>query len=69
MRRPKGTPCHDCAPDGWRGRTPKITGDFDLDETIIHRSNKDMPERLKLYTRKYGPVTNYVGYHNYQGDD
>lgn len=69
MRRPKGVPCHECAPKGWRGRTPNQTGDFDLDEAILHRSNKDMPDRLKMYIRKAGPVTGYDGYHNYHGDD
>lgn len=50
-----------------------MTGDYDLDETIIHRSNKDMPQRLKLYVKQpkgsYGPRTNYNGYHGNSGDD
>ena len=69
MRRPKGVKCHDCAPNGWRGRTPNLTGDYDLDETMIHRSNKDMPNRLKMYIGRYKPVTGYDGYDNYHGDD
>jgi hypothetical protein len=68
MRQPKGVPCHDCAPQGWR-HVSNITGDYDMDATILHRSNPSLPDKLKQYTRKSGPVTNYTGYHNYHGDD
>lgn len=61
--------CHQCAPKGWR-TTPNVTGDYDLDQTILHRHNKDLPHRLELYTkrRSYGPLTAYSAYHNYSGD-
>lgn len=65
--------CHDgCSPKPWHD-TPNLTGDYDLDETIVHRTNKDLPQRLKLYVKTkgkgYGYRTNYNGYHNYGGDD
>lgn len=72
MRKPKGVPCHDCAPEGWAHHTPNITGDYDLDETLMHRSNKDMQAKLSMYTRKIahsGPKTAYNGYHGYNRND
>lgn len=64
--------CHQCAPRAWRG-VPDLTGDYDLDATIAHRHNKDLPHRLGLYTKRsresYGPRTAYGGYHGYSGDD
>jgi hypothetical protein len=69
MRKPKGVKCHDCAPQGWRGHTPNITGDYDLDETILHRSNTDMPTRFRMYVRKeIGPYTLQNGYNAYRTD-
>ncbi len=72
MRRPKGTKCHECAPQEWR-RTPNITGDFDFDESMMRSKNKDMQARIKLYTLTdesgYGPRTGYRGYSGYSGDD
>ncbi len=64
--------CHQCAPREWRG-VPNLTGDYDLDATIAHRPNRDLPHRLGLYTKRsresYGPRTAYGGYHGYSGDD
>lgn len=64
--------CHSCCPKAWRN-VPVLSGDYDFDATIEHRSNKDLPARLNLYLKRnssaYGPVTNYDGYHNYRGDD
>lgn len=56
--------CHDDdAPKAWHD-VPKMTGDYDLDATILHRHNKDLPDRLKLYVkrRSYGKRTGYSGY-------
>jgi hypothetical protein len=55
--------CHQCAPRGWRD-TPIITADYDLDQTIMHRSNKDLPNRLQMYVKRasYGKRTGYSGY-------
>lgn len=61
---------HDaCAPKAWKD-VPNVTGDYDLDATIMHRDNKDLPHRLALYTKGqvYGPLTGYNAYHNYRGD-
>ena len=63
---------HTCAPKGWRG-VPNLVGDYDLDATILHRSNRDLPHRLELYVKRgkggtYGPLTAYNGYSNYHGD-
>lgn len=64
--------CHDCAPQGYRS-VPNVTGDADLDGTIMHRSNKDLPKRLELYVKHPGNAykyrTNYNGYHGNHGDD
>lgn len=66
----KGT--HQCAPREWRN-TPNLTGDYDLDATILHRRNKDLGHRLELYIRKsgknYGIKSGYSGSHGYHGDE
>ena len=62
--------CHDCAPAPWRD-VPNMTGDYDMDATILHRHNKDLPNRLQLYVRRgghYGPGSAYKGYSNYSKD-
>lgn len=63
---------HDCAPKDWRD-VPNMTGDYDLDATIMHRDNPDLPRRLELYVKRgdnaYGPLTGYNGYHGYGGDN
>lgn len=67
---------HQCAPREWRG-VPKISGDYDLDATILHRHNKDLPHRLWMYTRMlgsgaplgYSPRSGYHGYSGYRGDE
>lgn len=63
---------HQACPKAWRD-VPDVTGDYDLDATIMHRDNPDLPKRLELYTRKrghgYGPLTGYNGYHGYTGDN
>ena len=63
--------CHQCAPRAWRD-VPNLTGDFDFDATILHRHNKDLPNRLQLYVKQgnggYGPGSAYKGYANYSKD-
>lgn len=53
----------DDAPKAWHD-VPKCTGDYDLDATILHRGNKNLPDRLNLYLKRgsYGPKTGYSGY-------
>lgn len=72
MHRLADSGCHECAPKGYRG-VPNVTGDSDLDGTIMHRSNKDMPKRLELYVKHpgnaYGARTAYSGYHGNHGDE
>lgn len=61
---------HACAPKDWK-EVPNVTGDYDLDATIMNRRNTDLPHRLALYTAQgnaYGPLTGYNAYHNYRGD-
>jgi hypothetical protein len=62
---------HAVAPKPWR-EVPCVTGDYDIDGTIAHCGNSDMPARLNLYvTRRgtaYGPRTGYGGYRGYSGD-
>jgi hypothetical protein len=71
MKTPDGYPCHQCAPRDWRN-TPNMTGDYDMDATIMHRKNLSIPDRLALYLRKprssYHPGTAYSGVSNYHGD-
>jgi hypothetical protein len=71
MRRPKGVPCHECTPHRDR-RIPVITGDNDLDASILKNPNRDMARRLPLHSAMgapgYGPLTGYDGYRNYSGD-
>ena len=59
---------HECCPKDWRS-VPNLTGDSDLDATIMHRSNTDLPDRLHLYTKhkSYAHKTAYNGYG--KGDD
>jgi hypothetical protein len=64
-----------CSPKPWHA-VPKVTGDFDLDATIMHRNNSDMASRLQTYVRQtrgsagsYGPRSNYTGYSGNSGDD
>jgi hypothetical protein len=64
---------HACAPKAWRD-VANLTGDYDLDATIAHRSNPALPDRLSLYVKhsnatSYGARTGYSGYHGYSGDD
>ena len=64
--------CHDCAPPAWRG-VPKMTGDYDLDATILHRKNPDMAHRLSQHISaprgvSYGPRIRAQNHGNY-GDD
>jgi hypothetical protein len=60
------------SPKSWHS-VPNVTGDYDFDATILHRSNSDMPKRLQLYVKTkgpaFGPRTAYNGYHGYGGDD
>ena len=67
-----GCDCHQLAPRDWR-IVPNITGDFDLDASILFREDKDLPDRLALYVRHqkltYGPRTGYSSSHGYSGDD
>jgi len=48
MRQPKGYQEHQCAPAGWR-HTPNMTGDYDLDASIMHCSNPDMAGKIRNY--------------------
>lgn len=60
---------HEVCPKEWRN-TPNVTGDYDLDETIRHRTNSDMPHRLALHLR--GPHFTYShqnAYHGYKTEN
>lgn len=64
--------CHDCAPKPWKV-VPNVTGDYDLDATIMHRRNRDMAARLAQHLARtaptYGARTHYTGYSGNHGDD
>lgn len=71
MHRLAHSECHDCSPSPWH-RVPRVTGDYDLDATIGHSTNSDMPKRLSMYvgrTGAYGPRTAYDAYGAAGGDD
>lgn len=70
MKAPK-RPMHEHCPAEYR-QTPNMTGDYEMDASIMASKNSDVPRRLKMYLsggNAYSPVTNYGGYHNYHGDD
>jgi hypothetical protein len=54
---------HICAPKGWRD-VAMLSGDYDLDATIEHRQNSDLPARLAQYVKRdaYAQRTAYNGY-------
>jgi len=72
MRRPKGVTDHEAAPKEWR-HTPRITGDYDFDMSILRCRNRDMQGKLARYVctdhGMYQPITAYRGYSHYSGDD
>lgn len=60
---------HDCCPKAWRD-VPKLTGDYDADATIMHRENKDLPDRLAMYTKRPRPAYGIrSGYGSYGEND
>jgi hypothetical protein len=65
--------CHDCAPRAWR-HVPNLTGDYDLDATILHRKNPDMAHRLSQHISAprgmaYRPRVAKGANHGNHGDD
>jgi hypothetical protein len=75
MRKPKGLRNHTVAPPAWR-RTSNITGDYEMDASILHNKNKSVPSKLKMYVKGdlgtdpiYGQRSGYDGYSGYSGDD
>lgn len=71
MKRPKHCTDHSCAPKSWR-HTPNITGDYDMDASIMHSNSKALPSKLETHvisdSGAYGPHR-YNGYSGYKGDD
>ena len=63
---------HKCAPKPWQ-EIPILTGDYDLDATVMHRDNPNIPDRLEMYVkhsgRAYSARTGYNSYHASGGDD
>lgn len=71
MKRPKYATDHTVAPKIYR-HTPNITGDYDLDASIMHgKHSPAMESKLKTHRSEtvYGPKTGYDGYQGYSGDD
>jgi hypothetical protein len=49
-----------------------MTGDYDMDASIMHNRNEALPEKLKQHLAPrpaYRPRTGYRSYHGYHGDD
>lgn len=71
MKRPKHATDHTVAPKAWR-HTPNMTGDYDLDASIMYNNNKALPSKLPQHLISeegaYGPHR-YSGYNGYKGDD
>jgi hypothetical protein len=71
MKRPKHAQDHIVAPKIYRN-TPIITGDYDLDASIMHgKHSPAMESKLKDHTKQviYGQRTGYNSYDGYSGDD
>lgn len=64
--------CHTCAPKPWKA-VPNVTGDYDMDATIMHRKNRDMASRLSQHLARtatsYNIRSAYTGYNGNHGDD
>jgi hypothetical protein len=58
---------HVCAPRAWRD-VPNLVGDYDLDATIAHRDNADLPDRIAMYLR-HGAYAIRSGYGKYGDND
>jgi len=72
MKRPKSCNNHSCAPRIYR-KTPNITGDYDLDASIMHgKHSPAMQSKLETHIDTmhtiYGP-RGYDNYSGYSGDD
>lgn len=60
---------HSCCPAGWRD-VPNVSGDYDLDATMMHRENPNLPARLEQHlARGMNPRTGYDAYDGYNGDN
>lgn len=71
MRKPRGVPNHSVAPAAWRS-TSNLTGDYELDASILNCKNRAVPGKLEMYVSKsdsYGPRGAYNGYSGMSGDD
>ncbi len=69
MKRPKHAVDHSIAPKAWR-HTPNITGDYDMDASIMHSNSKALPGKLDTHVKNaYGYRTMYNGYGGLTGDD
>lgn len=67
MRAPKNTRNHEVCPTAWKN-IPNQVGDYDLDATIMHRANTDLPHRLDQHIRKWAyRIRN--DYNGYEGMD
>ena len=56
---------HSVCPRAWRD-VPNCSGDYDLDATIEHRDNADLPDRMAMYTVRSRPI---YGRRNGYGSD
>ncbi len=81
MKYPKGNNAHQCAPIDWR-HTPNMTGDFEMDASIMNAKAKRLKTDLIHHIKAdglwnsiapgdtaYGYRTGYRGYEGYHGDD
>lgn len=66
MRTPKGTHYHQFAPEMWR-KTPNITGDYEMDASIVHCKNKAVPAKLSMYTLEHNAYRSQTAYNAYSG--
>ena len=57
MKKPKAYANHECAPKAWRG-VPNMSGDYDLDASMIYGSGRKNPTVLEKVEQHLG--TGYV---------
>lgn len=67
MRKPRGYANHTAAPASWRS-TSNITGDYEMDASILACKNKSLPAKLADHIAgSSGPYTPQTAYNAYSG--
>ena len=65
MKRIKGDCCHQLDPQ----RVPNLTGNWQMDRELLADPRPRIQAKVRMYVGKSKPLTNYDGYHGYDGDN